>query len=433
MSKIFISFFSGVIDSNNPEAIPCFYESFIQGLKNQGNEIFVHITKKFGVNFNNIPESLLSEIKDFNPDVMFFFNNSFYDVSKEFDCPIFVYEVDSPLFYSNKEALKQNIDRYKFIVVQEESAKILKEEYKAKDNNILIAPFFTEIQNEKAEIKQNICFIGSKFTSAKNNTPYSKFMTSNPSKDEIILYKKLLAEYEKNPFLTKEELFKKFHVSSKLIIQNFVMYTIMFLISDYNRTKTLSCVSDLGLKIYGTSGWMEDNYNEPGLILNFDKTPVYTLKDNQNTYNTSKIGININHIQAKQGFSWRVCDIMASGACLVSEYKPDLVKYFSSINLPMFQNPYEARELCVKLLNEENYRNDIVAASNEIINKSFRFCNVKNLIENYFGISLSGKQESVKLVIDQVELEKRNIKPKYKMYLYLYNKLKKKLERKGLV
>lgn len=434
MSKIFAAFFSCAKDPNNKTAIPCFYETFIKELQNAGNELFVYISKIFGIDYGRAPQTLLEQIKDFNPDLIILFNNAFYEIGDEFECPIFVYEVDSPLYYSNKTALKNNIERYKFIVIQEESKKILIEEYKAPEKNILIAPFFSEIKKENLKTEQNICFIGTKFTSSKTKTIFSEFMLNSPSTDEIETYKKLLNEYEKNPFLKKEELFEKYNITSEKIKENFDTQRIIFYLSDYNRTKTLSLVSDLGLRIYGTDGWMTDNYNEPFLILNYDKTPVYSIKHNQDIYNSSKIGININHLQAKQAFSWRVCDIMASSACLVSEYKPDIEKRFKSIGLPLFNNPYEARELCMKLLKEENKRADIVAAQNEIIEKSYRFKNVKALIEDYFVISLSGNTASIKTVAeDMPETKVKPKKLKYKIYMYCYNKLQKKLQRKGYV
>lgn len=431
MAKIFLSFFSGVNDPNNEKAIPCFYESFIKGLQNSGNEILAFVSKTFNKDFKDIPQDLLKEIQNFNPDFIFLFNNAFYDISSYFECPIFIYEVDSPLYYSNKKALIKNIERYKFICAQEESLNILKCKYKVKDKNIINVPFFSEIQNENINVEQNISFIGTKFTSSVKKSPYAEFMTNQPNKMEIEQYATLINSISKEPFLTQKELFDKFNINSDLIKKNFNTDEIIFYLSDYNRVKTLSCVSDLGLKIYGTQNWINDYYNEPYLILNFDRTPIYSIKHNQDIYNSSKIGININHLQAKQCFSWRVCDIMASGACLVSEYKPDLIKYFPNINLPTFNTPYEARELCIKLIKNENMRKDIVSASNEIINKNFRFINIKDIIEDYFNISLSGEKVSTKIIIEKVDKNKLNKTLIKKICCNCYSKLKRELNKIG--
>ena len=386
MARIFTSFY---MSNFLPEgAICCFYEGFIKGLKDKGNDVFAYISNDFAYDFSKpIPNNLLEKIKKFNPDFIFLFNNKFYDISKEFDCPIIIYEVDTPLYYSNKNILKQNIDRYKFIVGQPASYDVLINEYKAKEKNILIAPYFTEVRNENVEIKNNIVFIGTKFSSCEGRTIFSNFMSCNPTNDEIIQYKFLINEVLKNPFITDEEIFEKYNINSDAIKYNFSTDYVIRYLSDYNRVKVLSSISDLGLKIYGSTNWALDNYNEPYLILNYDKTPKYSLKHNQDVYNSSKIGININHIQAREGFSWRVCDILASNACLVSENKSDLKKYFPNVNIPVFDNIYEARELCIKLLNNENMRADIVAAANEVIDKNYRVENVLKLIEDYFGFS----------------------------------------------
>ena len=123
------------------------------------------------------------------------------------------------------------------------------------------------------------------------------------------------------------------------------------------------------------------------MTLSYNPRLLYTLKHNQDAYNSAKIGININHLQARSGFSWRVCDIMASNACLVSEYRPNFDKYFADIGLPYFDNPYDARTICKQLLTDENYRLDLVRASQQVIDKNFRFANVQCLLEQFLDMS----------------------------------------------
>ena len=425
MTRIFVSFFSGVNDPLNKAAIPCFYESFLNGLKKTGCEVLAYVTKAFAADYKKIPDELLCKIKKFDPELIILFNNAFYDISNKFECPILIYEVDSPLYYSNKEAIKQKPDRYKFAVCQEESAKILNNEFKVNQKNILQASFFSEVINEKLDYKRNICFIGTKFASSKNKTPYVKFLEKNPNIEEKKEFINLLDKIKNNPFADD------IAFNSSKIEEIFNKNELIFYLSDFYRTKTLSNISDLGLEIFGTKSWSEDYFNEPYLILNFNPTPVYSLKHNQDIYNSSKIGININHLQAKQGFSWRVCDIMASNSCLVSEYKPNLDKYFSELKIPSFTNPYEAREVVKRLLNNENLRQDIVFASNEIIDKKFRFKNIKEQLECAFNIKLSGNSSKVDIIVEEPKV--RKIKLKYKIMLPIFRKLEKKLKRKGLI
>ncbi len=388
--NIFISLFSSIEDPNNPNvAIPCFYETIIEDFKKSGHNLFVFVSKNFGANYENIPQELLDEIKAFKPDLFILFNNTFYDISKYFDVPIVVYEVDTPLFYSNRESLKKNISRYKFIISQEESVKTLEDMFNVNSKNILKIPFFTEVHAENLPIEQNISFIGTKFVNSQHQNIYNKFMMQNPDNEEIIQFKSIINEFLNNPLITKQEILAKVNTKSSKIIDNLDLNYLIFLLSDYNRVETLDAVADLGLRIYGTKNWITDTYNKPNLILNFINTPVYSLKHNQDIYNSSKIGININHLQACSGFSWRVCDILASNACLVSEYKSNIESFFVKANIPMFTNHYEAREICKKLINNENMRKDIVAASQEIIDSKFRYKYTKREIENFLNLDFS--------------------------------------------
>ena len=264
----------------------------------------------------------------------------------------------------------------------------------ANKKNILKVPFFTEIQAETTSFKHNISFIGSNFCDSKHNNIFNNFMRTKPSDIEISQFKELIDEYKKNVFITKEELISKLNITSEKILKTLAMTQLMFNLSAFERVNTLSAIADLGLALYGTPSWATDTYNEPYLILNYIDKPVYTLKHNSDVYNSSKIGININCIQAQSGFSWRVCDILASNACLVSEYRPNIEKYFGKAGIQMFTNPYEAREICKKLLANENMRKDIVLASQEIIDKNFRFKYTKKAIEDFLGIDLSSKTES---------------------------------------
>lgn len=391
--KVVISLFSPFAAKIGPNAIPAFYESIIQKFLSDGNEVFVFSSNSWGINYQKIPELLKSFLVEISPDLCVFFNNTFYDVSSIVSCPIIVYDVDWPQYYSNKDNLKQNIDRYKFIVSQEEAIEILKEEFHAKESNILKIPFFSEMRPEKTELVNNICFIGSKFLTGNSNI-FNSVSANLNDKDRFSVGTEIIKLIREDPFMSKELLVSKLNYKFHGIDEFLDIDRIVSAITDYDRVKTLSNVSDLGLSIYGTESWMNDSYNEPNLILSYQSKVIYSLKNNQDVYNSHKIGININHLQARSGFSWRVCDVLASNSCLVTEYKPNIEKYFGNIGIPTFTNPYEAREICIDLLKNENKRLDIVAKSNEIIDKNFRLKNFWYIIEDFVGIKLSGDKSA---------------------------------------
>ena len=138
----------------------------------------------------------------------------------------------------------------------------------------------------------------------------------------------------------------------------------------------------------------------------YNKERVFSLEENQKFYNGAKIGFNSNHIQALSSFSLRVCDIMASNACLVTEERANIKKLFPNIGIPTFTNPYEAREQCIKILNNENLRQDIVAKSHEIIEKNHRFKNILEILESCSDIKLSNAENTGSITYDLYQEKK---------------------------
>ena len=389
MARIFISFFNGVKDENDTNAIPCFFEAFINGLKKYGNDLFVFHHKTFFFTTEKIPDYALQQIKEFNPELIILFNNNFYNISDYFDCPIVIYEVDSVLHYGNKDVIRRNPDRYKYIVAQESSKEAIISEFGVSKENILNLPFFTEIYNEKIPNKTNISFIGTLFYPSKNGSYiWNDLQKLNPSEEEKQQLKLLLEAVRQNPFARKEELYDNLRISSEKIQKIFDMLFAVASISAADRLQILRAVADLGLSLYGTPTWGTKISEDMDLVLSYNNQKVYSLKHNQDIYNSSKLSININHIQAKENFSWRVCDIMASNSCLVTTPTINLKTMFKNIQIPTFTTPYEAREICTKLLNNENMREDIVLQCQEIIDQKFRFKHILPTLERFLNISL---------------------------------------------
>ena len=77
MARILVAFYNCMNDPNNPNAKPIFYEAFINGLDQAGNEVAVMSHNLFGMNFSDIDENTAHAIKEWNPDICFIFNNNF--------------------------------------------------------------------------------------------------------------------------------------------------------------------------------------------------------------------------------------------------------------------------------------------------------------------------------------------------------------------
>lgn len=395
MAKILVTFFNCMKDPENPNAMPLFYETFIKGLDKAGNEIAIFSHRMFGLDFGEIDEETEKVIVDFAPDICFIFNNSFYDLSGIVSCPIVIYEVDSPRYFSNKECIKKNPDRYLFFIFQQDSRKTLKEIYGIEDNKIFYAPFFTQIYaDHEVEQRTNISFIGSKFT-VSNAGPFVEFASKNPSPDEWKMYGDCTEEIRNHPQVTPTELVCKYHITSELVARSLNIPEILMELSGEKRIHTLSAVAGLGLELYGTENWASEYYGNLTLNLCYKNKKVYSLEHNQNIYNTSKIGINVSHLQATSGFPWRVMDIMASNACLVTDYHSDFRVLFPEVAdiIPTYSNPYEAYEVCRRLLKDDTHRKDIVAGCNTVINERYRFKDLLPKMEEYSGVCMHKQKE----------------------------------------
>jgi hypothetical protein len=138
--------------------------------------------------------------------------------------------------------------------------------------------------------------------------------------------------------------------------------------------QTLGSVADLGLTVFGDSGWQKQYTHSIDLALSYDDSLVYSLEHNQDIYNKSKVSINVSHAQAVTGYPWRVLDILASDSVLVSDPQKDLIDDFGKdVSLQLYNNPFEAREISRKIIADDSLRKDIVAQQNEAINKNYRW------------------------------------------------------------
>ena len=388
MANILISMYNFARDPKDYNVMPPFYEGFVQGLLGAGNNIFCFFHKDYNYDFSgDIPEILLQDLRGFSPDVAIFFNNNFWDITKYFDIPVVVYDVDSPLHTKNIDDIKKNKDRYNFITIQKKNVKIFNELFNVSSDKTTYIEPFTEIHSDpKVHPTINISFVGANWMWGGASFAKDLNKVLAPSEHHIALenlyrFTQNPVEYVENTYsTTKNRLINDAKESSNRI-------------SGLRRARVLTEIADLGLELRGLY-WDQNCMNYfPEIALCYNREPLFSLKDNQDLYNSSKISICTHHIQAISGFSWRVCDIMASNACLVTEYKSDIATCFPGVNIPTFTSPAEARERCIYLLENENARRDIVAQCNEIIDRDYRFQNVLERLESFLGMNLHSAEE----------------------------------------
>ena len=366
--------------------MPCFYEAFVKGLRDAGNALLV-FHGAWGRPFQGeTARRLLDEARAWAPDLVIAFNNYGPDWAAALDCPVAVYEVDSPLYYQNCECLRARPERYSFFVLQERSREVLVDRFGVPSSRIFMTTHFTEVHAEPRRFERNIGFVGSRFYVDRDGNPWDVFMRNRPDAQQIREYVSLLAALRADPFQEADELAARYPA---LALDAGAVSRLVFALSMEKRVQTLAAVADLGLELRGTDEWTSVACECADLSLAYRPEKIVTVRDNQDFYNASRLCLNVNHLQAVSTFSWRVFDIMASNGCLVTEARDDVKRLFPKVPIPMFGNRFEAREQCRRLLENENLRQDVVAASQEAIGH-FRFARILTLMESALGLQFHG-------------------------------------------
>ena len=291
MSKILISFFSGVSQNDETQVAP-FYDGLSKALTRNGNKVLLLVTNDFlpkPWNGYNKPSRyhknyIHNKIKKFDPDLIINFNNSFIeDVENIVDCPIIVWDSDTFQYFNEKEKLIKNKDRYTFLTFSSQG----KKDYENVGiNKNFLVKIGSEVQSKKMEKKYNISFIGNPFFNyTEKSFDFYKLQNDSKKKDS-------------------------------------------FYLSGVKRFKILEKLLKSGLAIFGPREWLIlQNFN-----LNFSNCykdeNVFSHSHNELIYNRSNFSINIPHEQNITGMPFRVADIVRSDSLLITEYKSD---FFSDL------------------------------------------------------------------------------------------------------
>ncbi len=371
MAKILFSARSNIIWAGDNVFDP-YYEGFLTELKNNAHDILVIRTNDI-VHINNqchhaaINNIIIEKIKNFKPDLIITANNSMPDcVYKNTNCPIMLLMVDSPTFFEGPSNIKQNIDRYLFLHVGWESVfhKDCINLFGAKPEQNYEIGYQSAIQAYEIEKKYNISFVG---TVGWGRNIENSFLKINSN-----------AEFE--------EFLKQFNHKDDTCYEN---TDVIYALTSNMRIKTLDALCDLGLNIFG---WKENIViafpYSLDLIKCFNFDPVITLQASEKMLNESIISITLPNAQAIRSLSWRVADILASNSCLISPPKEDLKLISPYVDIPTFTSPLEARELCKKLLKDEEWRKEIIVGSQKSINENHRFSHMIEKLNNLVNLTI---------------------------------------------
>jgi hypothetical protein len=359
-----------------------YYYDFAEELVENGNNVICWNLYTAVYSKNN--QSKIDErISDFNPDLIFSYNNICPEqVIRITKAKVLLLDADNPEFFSNKEI----INKYDFFYLgyQSKSKDLYKSILNADitDKNYLFFPTATNFKKDDLMPKDiNISFIGSNF--------YRNFFN-----DRVITVE------ERDIMLSLSKKIKEnYYFSNPDIDVSLINFTKYYL-AGQDRLRHLSAISDLGLQIFSNSDWGVLFTYDFDLANCFNKKVVITKKENQDIYNSSKISVNLSHLQAVSSFSWRVPDIMASSACLIMENKVDWhMVYGDRISdyvkqAIIYKDQYDLREKSIKLLNDEDLRLRCVKESQQAIEYNGRWKSRIVDLESFLKIKLLNKKEN---------------------------------------
>ncbi len=384
MANIIITNRAGIYN-NGKIVVPSYFEGLLQSLIAQGNNVLHFLTSDFltrDFNGTNEPYSkslkvkMLDKAKNFDPDLVISFNNSSISgIDKVLECPIILWEADSVQFFNDKSYIKENSDRYHYVAISSSSYKDCKELLSAKNDKIARVMPATAVRKKDEEKRYNVSFIGNPFY---NNPKLERFLKNYPE------YRSCRIETVRSIMDFDEKFGKKYAITKLDIANN---------LPCYNRGELVFKLKDCGVKVFGPLEWVKNPVFGSKLREIYDPRLVYSLKQNELIYNRSNVSLNINHSQAKTGYSWRVADILASSSTLLTNYSPDLEADFAGMKLPTFRSSDEAFELTKKLLKNPSWRDDLVAQCNEEIERKHRWHHCFPVVEDLTGVKLSQKPE----------------------------------------
>lgn len=428
MAKILFS----CMGYNVPNDLCCYYDQFVNALRKAGNEVLVITSNNLIINGwhtnNHFPyldsKKLDKYIINFNPDLVIAANNVLYShVPKILDCPIVIFGADKPIGYADKNEIATNVDRYHFIFETQDCQDQGIELFNPKKSNMAIISTATDLVAEDLEQDKNISFIGTNFTSNA-----FRYILKNLPGSEIENFEKFYSHFKNNLRSPIESILKDIPLNQDLL-KKINKADLLNIYSGNKRVQTLSAICDLGLSLHGYDSWLEVFTFSMELAICYKKERIFNSKENQDLYNRSKIAINITHEQALDNFSWRVRDIMATNACLVSDERKNLDIYFGKyVKIPTFDNPYDARKLCEKLLKDNIWRKEIVAGSQLAIEEGHRFKHRFKDIEEFVGVKLlnnntiSNENYDQVIILNSKTFHSRTLKSLYK----IKNKILKK-------
>lgn len=408
MNKILIVYV-GLVDSRKIDCQLIFYEALAEYFSSLGHDVLLwncwyYFSCTADILFSTSDEvdnAVLSQLKYFNPNIILDFNNVLPTPIKDaLTARHIVFCADSADYICHKERLRSS-PYTQYISCAEGISQQIEKELNAQKENIVTIPCATGIQAREEIQNKNISFLGTNF--GAKIYPFSQEISSSYALYRAEPYiKPIIEAIQDNYYITPEEVYTLLNKNEKNVRKEIIYYLIPMLrraLVKEHRIAHLSMISDLGLHLYGPhiddGDWNELLLYNLELALCYRRKGVYSLRDNELLYNSSYIGLNISHLQAIGGFSWRVADIMASNACIVTEREDVFISLFQDyftqeqLEVILYTDKYDMREKIKELLRNTPLRASIVEQSQRAIEERYRWNHYTDVLEKAFNTELT--------------------------------------------
>jgi len=161
-------------------------------------------------------------------------------------------------------------------------------------------------------------------------------------------------------------------------------------VSNDSRISIVNRLHKFGLHLFGNREWMSAAAYHPKIVDAYhDGRKISSHSDIMKIYNSSKICINVPQVQTNSALPYRVIDILASDALLITKYHPEsdaFAMFGKDCPIVMYQDIDDLVRLCEYYLIHEEERLALVVRCNDLVKNGFDFNDRCKDILNLAGV-----------------------------------------------
>lgn len=165
-------------------------------------------------------------------------------------------------------------------------------------------------------------------------------------------------------------------------------------VSNDSRISVANALHQLGLHLFGNREWMSAAAYHPKIVdVYHDGGKISSHSDIMRIYNSSKICINVPQVQTDSALPYRVIDILASDALLITKYHPEsdaFAMFGKDCPIVMYKDIDDLACLCEYYLSHEDERLASVRRCNDLVKNGFDFKDRCKDILNLAGVTCEG-------------------------------------------